>query len=152
MGELLKNEPILPGKNEVDELARIFALCGVPDEKKWRGFRNLPNARSLKLPHEKDPSMKTTSQIRAAFKDLSDSGGRLLQDLLALNPNRRPDAREVMAHPWFGEDPRPKSAAMFPTFPSKAGRERRRRRETPQAPVRGEAVKFDDAAVKQVFG
>lgn len=147
MGELLKNEPMLPGKNEVDELARIFALCGVPDEKKWRGFRSLPNARSLKLPQD-----KKESQIKSTFSDLSPAGTRLLEDLLTLNPNRRPDAAEVLEHPWFSEDPKPKNAAMFPTFPSKAGRERRRRRETPQAPLRGaEAPKFGDAHLSEVF-
>ena len=35
---------------------------------------------------------------------------------------------------------------MFPTFPSKAGQERRRRRQTPNAPVRGEGG-ADDAKV-----
>lgn len=37
---------------------------------------------------------------------------------------------------------------MFPTFPSKAGLEKRRRRETPEAPKRGqEAPKLDFASV-----
>jgi cell division cycle 2-like protein len=147
-GELLKNEPILQGKNEVDELAKIFALRGVPDEKSWPRFRQLPNARSLKLPK----TGAKGSKIRDTFPDLSGLGARLLQDLLALNPNQRPDAAEVLEHPWFQEDPRPKSTAMFPTFPSKAGQERRRRRPTPQAPRGGEAPKLDGADFSGVFG
>jgi cell division cycle 2-like protein len=149
MGELLQNSPILPGKNEIDELAQIFTLCGLPTEKSWKHFRSLPNARGLKLPQKKEGS---ASKIKTTFPDLSKSGVRLLEDLLALNPNRRPDAGEVLEHPWFGEDPRPKSEAMFPTFPSKAGQERRRRQPTPQAPRGGEAPKLDAMDFSGVFG
>lgn len=46
-------------------------------------------------------------------------------------------------HPWFREDPRPKAAAMFPTFPSKAGQERRRRVASPSAPQRGDAPRIN---------
>jgi cell division cycle 2-like protein len=138
----------LQGKNEVDELARIFALCGVPDEKSWPRFRSLPNARSLKLPRNAEKG----SKIRKVFPDLPSLGAGLLEDLLTLNPNKRPDAAEILEHPWFHEDPRPKSTAMFPTFPSKAGQERRRRRPTPQAPRGGEAPKLESVDFSGVFG
>ena len=149
MGELLQNMPLLQGKNEVDQLAKVFALCGIPTAKSWPKFRSLPNARSLKLPS--DPE-KSISRIRNTFPDLSSAGHRLLEDLLSLNPNRRPDAAEVLEHPWFSDDPRPKSTAMFPTFPSKASQERRRRIPTPQAPRGGEAPKLGEADFSGVFG
>ena len=53
--------------------------------------------------------------------------------LLSLNPRGRPSAMEVLRHPFFEEKPRPKSSAMFPTFPSKAGQEKRRKVVTPSA-------------------
>ena len=46
-GELLTREPLLQGRNEVDELSRIFALCGAPTDASWPGFRRLPHALSL---------------------------------------------------------------------------------------------------------
>ncbi|KAL8955618.1 MAG: hypothetical protein Q9193_006596, partial [Seirophora villosa] len=71
-GELLLKEPLLQGKNEVDQLSKasfklrrqhkihnpsnlpirkkIFELCGLPTETSWPGFKRLPNARSLRLP------------------------------------------------------------------------------------------------------
>lgn len=52
----------------------------------------------------------------------------------------------MLAHPYFKEDPRPKSAAMFPTFPSKAGQEKRRRVVSPSAPKRGDAPRMAGAA------
>lgn len=135
-GELLSKEPLLQGKNEVDELSKIFELCGIPTEETWPGFKRLPNARSLRLP--KNP-VSQGSVLRAKFPFLTSSGSALLTSLLALNPAARPSAKEVLEHPFFVEDPRPKRTAMFPTFPSKAGQEKRRRRGTPNAPVRGAA-------------
>jgi cell division cycle 2-like protein len=46
----------------------------------------------------------------------------------------------MLEHPYFREDPRPKPTAMFPTFPSKAGQQKRRKQATPNAPIRGAAA------------
>ena len=63
----------------------------------------------------------------------------MLTSLLSLNPKNRPLTSEVLRHAYFAEDPRPKSTAMFPTFPSKAGQEKRRKVVSPSAPTRGDA-------------
>jgi cell division cycle 2-like protein len=134
-GELLAKEPLLQGKNEVDELSLIFSLCGLPSEKTWPQFYRLPNSKSLKLPrdHRNAPGFN-----RAKFPFLTASGIELLSSLLSLNPAHRPTAHEVLEHPYFKEQPKPKQTEMFPTFPSKAGQERRRKK-SPNAPKRGEA-------------
>jgi len=54
----------------------------------------------------------------------------------------RPSAKEMLEYQYFCEDPQPKPTGMFPTFPSKAGQEKRRRQITPNAPVRGEAPRL----------
>ncbi|KAI9723079.1 MAG: hypothetical protein M1828_004327 [Chrysothrix sp. TS-e1954] len=138
-GELLTKEPLLQGRNEVSQLTKVFELCGIPTEDKWPGFKRLPNAKSLRLPRSQQ---NVGSVIRAKFPMLTAAGTDLLSSLLSLNPARRPSAREVMSHPYFREDPRPKSTAMFPTFPSKAGQEKRRRIASPSAPKRGDAPKI----------
>ncbi|KAI1384618.1 kinase-like protein [Hypoxylon trugodes] len=134
-GELLAREPLLQGKNEVDELAKIFELCGIPTDESWPGFRRLPNARHLRLPKT---GTNTGPIIRARFPMLTTAGCALLSSLLSLDPDRRPTAKEMLQHGFFRQDPKPKHEAMFPTFPSKAGQERRRRRSTPNAPGRGQ--------------
>ncbi|KAF3012201.1 hypothetical protein E8E14_008512 [Neopestalotiopsis sp. 37M] len=134
-GEVLTREPLLQGRNEVDELTRIFELCGIPTDESWPGFRRLPNARSLRLPKS---SAATGSVIRAKFPLLTAAGSGLLNALLSLDPAGRPSARDMLRHEYFSQDPKPKHEDMFPTFPSKAGQERRRRRETPNAPGRGQ--------------
>lgn len=138
-GELLTKNPLLQGKNEVDQLSKIFELCGIPTEATWPGFKRLPNARSLRLP---STSQTAGNVLRAKFPLLTSVGTALLTSLLSLNPAQRPTASEVLAHPYFGEDPKPKSTAMFPTFPSKAGQEKRRRLASPSAPKRGDAPRI----------
>ncbi|OTA60387.1 kinase-like protein [Hypoxylon sp. EC38] len=135
-GELLTREPLLQGKTEVDELSKIFELCGIPTDESWPGFRRLPNARHLRLP--KSSAANTGPVIRARFPLLTTAGCALLTSLLSLNPDQRPTAKEMLQHEFFKQDPKPKHEAMFPTFPSKAGQERRRKRSTPNAPGRGQ--------------
>lgn len=84
--------------------------------------------------------MAQGSVIRSKFATLTNAGASLLNDLLSLNPAKRPSAKTMLEHAYFREDPRPKPTAMFPTFPSKAGQEKRRKQATPNAPVRGEAA------------
>ncbi|KAK8108563.1 hypothetical protein PG984_014364 [Apiospora sp. TS-2023a] len=138
-GELLAREPLLQGRNEVDALSKIFELCGVPTEETWPGFRRLPNARSLRLPSAANaPAAVTGSMVRAKFPLLTAAGCQLLNSLLSLDLRNRPTAADMLRHEYFTQDPKPKHEAMFPTFPSKAGQERRRRKETPNAPGRGQ--------------
>ncbi|KAI0802619.1 Pkinase-domain-containing protein [Xylaria sp. FL0064] len=138
--EILTRDALLPGKNEVDTLSKIFELCGIPTDESWPGFRRLPNARSLHLPSKNAAPAATGSIIRARFPLLTAAGSALLSGLLSLNPDARPTAKEMLQHEYFRQDPKPKHEAMFPTFPSKAGQERRRRHDTPNAPGRGQAA------------
>ncbi|GKZ16541.1 hypothetical protein AbraIFM66951_000226 [Aspergillus brasiliensis] len=151
MGELLTKEPLLQGKNEVDQVSKIFALTGPPTPQIWPEFRSLPNAKSLRLPPTPSTVGSGTNPPllpRTKFPFLTNAGLHLLSSLLALNPSVRLSTKECLAHRYFKEDPRPKPKEMFPTFPSKAGMEKRRRRETPEAPKRGqEAPKLDFASV-----
>ncbi|KAF2019554.1 Pkinase-domain-containing protein [Aaosphaeria arxii CBS 175.79] len=144
-GELLLKEPLLPGKNEVDELAKIFALCGLPDEKSWPGFYRLPNAKSLRLPRD-TRGPKPGPVIRTKFPLLTNKGVELLTELLSMNPEGRPTAGDMLNHAYFTESPKPKPPEMFPTFPSKAGQERRRKR-SPNAPQRGDAPGMGGAEI-----
>ena len=159
--ELLKKEPILQGRNEVDQLTKvnspllslgllftnctvqIFELCGIPTEATWPGFKRLPNARSLRL--SSSSPQTTGAVIRAKFPVITNAGAELLASLLSLNPRKRPTASEMLVHPYFKEDPRPKSTALFPTFPSKAGQEKRRKIASPNAPIRGDAPRIGGA-------
>jgi cell division cycle 2-like len=142
-GELLLKAPMLQGKNEVTQLSAIFETCGVPTPTSWPGFKRLPNAKGIRLPSNPNPKA-VGSVLRSKFPFLTKAGTDLLSSLLSLNPDERPEAEQVLRHPYFDEKPAPKSEAMFPTFPSRAGMERKRRIDTPEAPKRGgEAPKIE---------
>lgn len=148
--ELLTKEPILQGKNEVDQLSKIFGLLGTPSNETWPGFRSLPNAKALHPVLSKTNSAPP-SLTASTFPYITNAGFRLLSSLLSMNPVSRPSASEILLHPYFKEDPRPKAKEFFPTFPSKAGQEKRRRRATPQAPERGDAPQLDEQEFAGIF-
>ncbi|CCU77348.1 cyclin-dependent kinase G-1 [Blumeria hordei DH14] len=132
-GELLAKEPLIQGKDEIDQLSKIFEICGTPTQEIWPGFKFLPNARLLRLPQT---PIAQGSVLRAKFPFLTTIGSSLLIELLSLNPAKRPKTEDISNHAFFREDPKPKSSQMFPTFPSKAGQEKRHRMNTPNAPLR----------------
>jgi cell division cycle 2-like len=149
-GEILSREPLLQGANEVDQVTKIFELCGVPSQSSWPTFRSLPNARALRLP-KPSSTAEMGSAVRAKFTSLTNAGVALLNDLLALDPERRPTAKEMLSHKYFTEDPKPKPESLFPTFPSRAGQERRRKHE-PHAPGRDQqAATLGDADLSGIF-
>ena len=147
-------QPSLAGKIRYDACAlltlwQIFELCGIPTEDSWPGFKQLPNARTLRLPTRAKAA--EGSIIRTKFPTLTNAGASLLNELLSLNPAKRPTAKVMLKHEYFRENPRPKPTSMFPTFPSKAGLEKRRRQATPNAPVRGAAPGLGEIDFSSIF-
>lgn len=152
LGELLLHAPLLTGKTEADQLSRTFALVGAPTDASWPGFRRLPNAAGMRFPSSGPAAAAGGGGgLRAKFPDLTAAGVALLGALLALHPARRPTAAEVLRHAYFEENPRPKSEGLFPTFPSRAGLEKRRKVHSPRAPERGEAPRIKAEEVGGLF-
>lgn len=85
----------------------------------------------------------TGAVLRSKFPFLTTTGTTLLTSLLSLDPTKRPSTVEILAHHYFKEDPKPKAKEMFPTFPSRAGQEKRRRISSPNAPKRGDVGRID---------
>ncbi|KAG0456113.1 hypothetical protein HPP92_023901 [Vanilla planifolia] len=119
MAEILSKEPLFPGKNEVDQLNKIFCIMGTPDDKSWPEFSRLPGAK-VKFPkkpfklHEKFHLMSTKSFL--GYPLLSDAGFDLLNRLLTYDPDKRITAEDALNHPWFREYPLPTTTDLMPTF------------------------------------
>jgi cell division cycle 2-like len=112
-GELLENQPIMPGKGEIDQLSKIFQLLGSPNDTNWPGYSKLPNANTVNF--VKQP----LNNIRKRFSYLSPNGINLLENLLCFDPDQRITAKEALTHPFFREQPLPKEPNLFPSFPPK---------------------------------
>lgn len=41
MAEFLTKQPLFPGQRELDQLDRIFRVCGTPKEDDWKDLSNL---------------------------------------------------------------------------------------------------------------
>ncbi|KAK8564430.1 hypothetical protein V6N12_036554 [Hibiscus sabdariffa] len=82
LAELFVGKPILPGRTEVEQLHKIFKLCGSPSEEYWK---------RSKLPHTTifKPQRPYNRSIRETFEDFPASTLALLEVLLATEPELR---------------------------------------------------------------
>ncbi|KAF6144190.1 hypothetical protein GIB67_004863 [Kingdonia uniflora] len=78
MAEMFAARPIMPGRTEVEQLHRIFKLCGSPSEDYWK---------RLKLPASFQPPQPYKPSLSEAFRDFPSSSFGLLTTLLALDPS-----------------------------------------------------------------
>ena len=132
--ELINKEPLLPGKNESDQIRRIFkALGGPPTPQIWPGCQSLPNYKAA-VHHVQDPP-DTRASLRSKFKFMTDNGIDLLARFLTYDPSKRISAAEALQHPYFHESPAPAHPDSYGSFPSIAACERRRD-PSPDAPKR----------------
>ncbi|KAG9446662.1 hypothetical protein H6P81_012790 [Aristolochia fimbriata] len=128
MAELLAKEPLFSGKNEIDQLDKIFKTLGTPTENIWPGFTMLPGAR---VKYTKQPYNNLRKKFpRASFTGrsvLSEAGLDLLNKLLTYDPEKRITAEDALNHEWFREVPLPKSIDFMPTIPAQYAQDRRLR-------------------------
>ncbi|CAD5209284.1 unnamed protein product [Bursaphelenchus okinawaensis] len=114
-GEFLTLRPMFPGHSETDQLKKIFADTGAPNETVWPGYSALPHAQ-----HEW-PEHKFNQLKSKYLKDLdSVAGVDLMNRLLTLCPESRITAEAALKHEFFTEDPAPASLDTFPSWPAKS--------------------------------
>ncbi|XP_016475992.1 putative serine/threonine-protein kinase At1g54610 [Nicotiana tabacum] len=96
MAEMFAGRPILPGRTEVEQLHKIFKLCGTPTEDYWR---------KTKLSTTFRPPYTYRSNKKEAFRHFPVSSWRLLNVLLALDPANRGSASSAVQDEFFRTSP-----------------------------------------------
>ncbi|KAL1343456.1 hypothetical protein HN51_029846 [Arachis hypogaea] len=96
LAEMFTGIPLMPGRTEVEQLHRIFRLCGTPSEEYWKKFKI---SASFRPPRSYRPSFLET------FRDLPPSSLGLLCTLLALEPAFRGTASKALNNPFFFTSP-----------------------------------------------
>ncbi|XP_054811761.1 probable serine/threonine-protein kinase At1g54610 [Prosopis cineraria] len=110
LGELFTGRPILPGKTEVEQLHRIFKLCGSPSEDYWLKQR-LPHAAVFKPPHRYRRSITET------FKEYPSASVRLIETLLSIDPAQRGTAESALKSEFFSTEPLACDPSSLPKYP-----------------------------------
>lgn len=98
--ELLMNgKPLFAGTCEIDQLSRIFELCGTPCENNWPEAAQLPGF--FEFTHTPP---KSFSKV---FMGIPKVALDLLEKLLTLDPYKRLSASMALDHPYFSSNPPP---------------------------------------------
>ncbi|KAM3751935.1 hypothetical protein ACB098_04G149600 [Castanea mollissima] len=101
MAELVAQEALFRGKNEIDQLGKIFQILGTPNDKIWPGLTKLSGVR----PNIKQPynllRKKFPSRSFKGSPVLCDSGFDLSNKLLTYDPEKRITAEAALKHDWF---------------------------------------------------
>ncbi|XP_072392853.1 serine/threonine-protein kinase dyf-5-like isoform X2 [Diabrotica undecimpunctata] len=93
--EIYTYRPLFPGTTETDQLYKICALRGTPDENKWPESYQLAGALGFKFPYfAKTPVSDVVPQA-------GPNGINLIDELLEWNPGHRPTAHGALKHQYF---------------------------------------------------
>ncbi|KAI5078450.1 hypothetical protein GOP47_0006121 [Adiantum capillus-veneris] len=110
LAELLAGKPIMPARTEVEQLHKIFKLCGSPTEEYWKKSR-LPHATIFR------PQQPYKRCITETFKDFPSSSLDLLEKLLAIEPSERGTASEALQSKFFTTMPYACDPSSLPQYP-----------------------------------
>ncbi|XP_057805124.1 protein IMPAIRED IN BABA-INDUCED STERILITY 1-like isoform X1 [Salvia miltiorrhiza] len=110
LAELLIGKPILQGRTEVEQLHKIFKLCGSPPDDYWKKSK-LPHATLFKPQHPYKSSLWQT------FKDLPESAVSLIETLLSVEPHKRGTATSALASEYFKTKPYACDPSSVPKYP-----------------------------------
>ncbi|KAF5477080.1 hypothetical protein F2P56_003758 [Juglans regia] len=108
--ELILGKPILQGRTEVEQLHKIFKLCGSPPDDYWKRTK-LPHATLFK------PQQPYDSSLRETFKNLPKTTISLLETLLSVEPYKRGTAFSALASEYFTSKPYACDPSSLPIYP-----------------------------------
>ncbi|KAL3509356.1 hypothetical protein ACH5RR_028757 [Cinchona calisaya] len=110
LGELYAGKPIMPGRTEVEQLHKIFKLCGSPSEEYWR---------KAKLPHSTEfrPQQTYKRRLAETFKEFSPVAVGLIDTLLSIDPAERGSAAIALKSAFFKTQPFACDPSTLPKYP-----------------------------------
>ncbi|KAL3821196.1 hypothetical protein ACJIZ3_007101 [Penstemon smallii] len=110
LAELYAGKPIMPGRTEVEQLHKIFKLCGSPSEEYWRKSK-LPHATIFK------PQQPYKRRVAETFKDFPAPALALMDILLSIDPSDRGSAASALKNEFFTTRPHPCDPSSLPKYP-----------------------------------
>ncbi|KAK7266469.1 hypothetical protein RIF29_19113 [Crotalaria pallida] len=108
--ELYLGKPILKGRTEVEQLHKIFKLCGSPPDEYWKTFK-LPHATMFK------PHTNYERSLRERCADFPETALNLLESFLSIDPYMRGTASSALMSEYFSTLPYACSPSNLPKYP-----------------------------------
>ncbi|XP_010428415.1 PREDICTED: probable serine/threonine-protein kinase At1g54610 isoform X2 [Camelina sativa] len=136
--ELLLGKPILRGRTEVEQLHKIFKLCGSPPEDYWKKSK-LPHAMLFK------PQQNYDSCLRETLKDLSETEINLIETLLSIDPHKRGTASSALVSQYFTTKPFACYPSSLPIYPPSKEIDSKHRDEATRKKISGNGRRGTDA-------
>ncbi|KAH9676701.1 protein IMPAIRED IN BABA-INDUCED STERILITY 1 [Citrus sinensis] len=127
--ELLIGKPILKGRTEVEQLHKIFKLCGSPPEEYWK---------KSKLPHGDmfKPQNPYEGCLRERCKDFTPTAVDLIDTCLSIEPYKRGTASSLLMCEYFTTQPYACDPSSLPKYPPKKEIDAKQRDEARRRKVR----------------
>ncbi|CAN6352122.1 unnamed protein product [Urochloa humidicola] len=113
--EMHARRPVLPGRTEVEQIHKIFKLCGSPPEEFWRR-PGLAHAAVFRPQHPYPSRLREAFSSGAGGGVMPDHAFRLLATLLALDPPARGTAAGALAGEYFSTPPLACEPASMPKY------------------------------------
>ncbi|KAJ6842213.1 putative serine/threonine-protein kinase [Iris pallida] len=110
LAEMYAGKPIMPGRTEVEQLHKIFKLCGSPSDDYWRESK-LPHATIFK------PQQPYRRCVADTFKDFPPPALELMETLLAIDPVDRGTAASALKSEFFTTRPLACDPSSLPKYP-----------------------------------
>ncbi|KAL5582237.1 hypothetical protein UlMin_014679 [Ulmus minor] len=107
--ELYLRKPILKGRTEVEQLHKIFKLCGSPPDEFWKKSK-LPHATMFKPQHHYE------SSLRERCKDFPTTALDLIETFLSIEPYTRGTASSALISQYFRTQPYACDPSTLPKY------------------------------------
>ncbi|CAI0388401.1 unnamed protein product [Linum tenue] len=109
--ELLTSKPLLKGRTEVEQLHKIFKLCGSPPDEFWKQYHHLPNATMFRPQHPYE------SSLRERCKDFPPAAVDLLECFISIDPEKRGSASSALMSRFINSEPYACDPSTLPKYP-----------------------------------
>ncbi|CAL1363704.1 unnamed protein product [Linum trigynum] len=134
LAELFAGKHIMPGRTEVEQMHKIFKLCGSPSEEYWQKTK-FPHATTFK------PQQPYKRCVEETFMKFPPSALALVDKLLSIEPEARGTAASALESQFFNTEPFPCAPSSLPKYPPSKELDAKTREEEARR-QRAEAIKM----------
>ncbi|CAN6889243.1 unnamed protein product [Brassica oleracea] len=109
--EILTGRPPLKGRTEIEQLHKIYKLCGSPDEELWRNNKLHPQTKMFGQQHQYEGCLRET------FEEFPKTAVNLVENLFSIDPEKRGTASSALMSEYFNTKPYACDPSTLPKYP-----------------------------------